>query len=68
MSRLLRLATRSTFPIAIRTLAVSRMSRSSLDGVWPVMLTPFKPVTSTDKQPQVDYDGLDGVLIAYYYY
>ena len=62
MSRLLRLVIRSTSSVGIRTLAVSKMSKSTLDGVWPVMLTPFKPITSTDKQPQVDYEGLDGEL------
>ena len=62
MSHCLRLALHRISPIPARTLTTSqpKMSVSSLDGVWPVMLTPFKPITSPDKQPQVDYEGLDG--------
>ena len=65
MTHLLGLAIRSSSHIlGVRTLVTTKMNRAkNLDGVWPVMLTPFKPITSTDKQPQVDYEALDGSLV-----
>eukprot|EP00800_Vazella_pourtalesii_P018040 TRINITY_DN568_c1_g1_i3.p1 TRINITY_DN568_c1_g1~~TRINITY_DN568_c1_g1_i3.p1 ORF type:complete len:347 (-),score=60.94 TRINITY_DN568_c1_g1_i3:164-1204(-) len=63
MTHLLGLALRrSSHILGVRTLVTTKMSRAkNLDGVWPVMLTPFKPITSTDNQPQVDYEALDAL-------